>query len=1222
MGVQFTTEQQEAIDLKGCNILVSAAAGSGKTAVLTERIVNILCDEEHPVDADRLLVVTFTGAAAAEMRERIANKLGERVLESPDSEWLQRQVTLLHNAQITTIDSFCLFLVKNHFNEIGLDPAFRVADEREIGLLRQETLAELLEDAFTEGRESFLDCVEILCPKGREKVLEEHILNLSRYAASFPWPSQWLEERKRDYDAESAGELWTGRLKEYFLHYLQAVLDGCIHKLDQAICLAQMPDGPYAYGELLDGEKEKLEKAVEKIGQLMAAKDSDKAQPEDAESSGDSECEDLLQTIGICLGDVTFGRLPSKKDDSVDAEKREMAKALRDEVRKTLADLWEQFFELPESTAMARSKACRVASEELINLVLEFDRRMREKKQEKKLIDFNDMEHFALDILLTRENGEVRPTQVARQYREYFHEILIDEYQDSNLVQEYLLRAVSGEEDGHYNRFMVGDVKQSIYHFRLARPELFLEKYLVYQKSGLTRRIDLSRNFRSREEVIESVNRTFRPAMSREVGGIDYDEDAALYLGANYPECQGMNTELLLVEKPGKELGFQPRQAEALAVAERIRDFLANGQVTDNATKELRPARYGDVCILLRSLSGWGDVFKSVLEERGIPAYVTSKSGYFTATEVQTVLNYLRVIDNPLQDVPLFGVLHSDFGGFSEEEIARIRSAGKDCSLYECLCASEDPKAAAFLEKLQRFRERSGYLTIRALLERLLWEYDYLNYVTALPGGSKRRANLEMLLVKASDFEKTSYFGLFHFLRYVEMLEKYEEDYGEADTLDENADVVRIMSIHKSKGLEFPVTIVAGLAKKINMQDVNKAVILDADLGLGMDYVDPVRRFRSKTIRKNIVAKKLREDTLAEELRLLYVAMTRAKEKLILTAEVQEPEKVMQFSAWFSGKEFGLSYLEFMKAGTCLDFLEPILNQTGIAVRVITAEELAGYKGAEQLEMALSKESLEQAAEAADPVLLKKLQEAFAFRYPHVALEGLYTKTTVSELKIAAMSEKDEAAFHVFEEREEENYVPEFRREKEEVSGTVRGNAYHRVMELLDLDQVLGAWPEGIPESHAAYLKALEGKEIVAAVREFMQKMVSESRLSEEYLGCVRPERVVMFLKSELGYRAWLAQRAGKLFREQPFVLAIPATRLNPAYPEEEKVLIQGIIDAYFEEEDGLVLLDYKTDRIESMEALWNRYAAQMDHYQEALERLTGRRVKEKFLYSFHLGQC
>ena len=1252
MSVEFTPQQKEAIDLRDCNILVSAAAGSGKTAVLTERIVNLICDEEHPVDADRLLVVTFTSAAAAEMRERIANKLGDRMLENPGSERLQRQMTLLHNAQITTIDSFCLFLIKNHFNEIGLDPAFRVADEREIKLLQQETLAELLEDAFAEGKPEFHDCVEILCPKGREKVLEEQIVNLSRYAASFPWPEEWLEERKKDYQAEDKEALLTGQLREYFLHYTEGVLDGCIHKLDQAIRLTQMPDGPYFYGELLDGEKEQFENVAEKLRELQEA----------------DKNEDVLEKIGTLLEGITFGRLPSKKDDSVNADKRDLAKDLRDEVKKILAELREQFFALPGSVQLERSKGCSAAAATLIDLVLEFDRRMREKKQEKKLIDFNDMEHFALDILLRREEGKILLTQVARQYREYFHEILIDEYQDSNLVQEYLLRAVSGEEDGHYNRFMVGDVKQSIYHFRLARPELFMEKYQQYQKSGRKRRIDLSKNFRSRKEVIDSVNNTFRLAMSKEVGGIDYDDDAALYLGASYPKCKvmdgimagameesmtseatdgvmagameesmtsevadgvmanmenadgvdgetksAMKSELLLVEKPGKELGFQVRQAEARAIAERIRDLLANGKVTDAKTKELRPTRYRDIVILLRTLTGWGEAFKAVLEEQGIPAYVTSKSGYFTATEVQTVLNYLRVIDNPLQDVPLFGVLHSDFGGFSEEEIATIRGGEKERSLYECLCESEEPKAVAFLEKLHGFRERSSYLTIRTLLEALYGEYDYLNYVTALPGGSKRRANLEMLLVKASDFEKTSYFGLFHFLRYIEMLEKYEEDYGEAETLDENADVVRIMSIHKSKGLEFPVTIVAGLAKKFNLQDASKTVILDADLGLGMDFVDPVRRFRSKTLRKSIVAKKLRDDTLSEELRLLYVAMTRAKEKLILTAEVEEPGKVLQTSSWLSGKGVGLSYLEFMKASSYLDFLEPILSQTGIVVREIQTRELMIKGEAEQLSMELSRESLARAAEIADPKALAALRERFAFQYPCAALSGLYTKTTVSELKIAAMSEKDEAAFHEFEEREEESYVPEFRRGAEEITGTVRGNAYHRVMELLDFECVLHGGLD---------INSLNGEELRKSVISFLDVQVKNLRLSEEYRHAVKPEKIRDFLTSELGCRMIRAQASGKLYREQPFVLSIPATMLRESFPSDETVLIQGIIDAYFIEGDEIVLLDYKTDSVRDLESLWLRYETQMDYYREALERLTGKRVKERILYSFHLGEA
>ena len=1264
MSVEFTPQQKEAIDLRDCNILVSAAAGSGKTAVLTERIVNLICDEAHPVDADRLLVVTFTSAAAAEMRERIANKLGDRLLENPGSERLQRQMTLLHNAQITTIDSFCLFLIKNHFNEIGLDPAFRVADEREIKLLQQETLAELLEDAFAEGRPEFHDCVEILCPKGREKVLEEQIVNLSRYAASFPWPEEWLKERKKDYQAESKDELLTGQLRDYFLHYAEGVLDGCIHKLDQAIRLAQMPDGPYAYGELLDGEKEQLESVAEALHELQekvnlegeAPQESDAgeegaAQEPDAEEKGtlqepdagdgdeESKDADVLEEIGTLLEGITFGRLPGKKDDSVDAKKRDLAKDLRDDVKKILGELREQFFALPGSVLLTRNAGCSAAAAELIDLVLEFDRRMREKKQEKKLIDFNDMEHFALDVLLRRESGKILPTQVARQYREYFHEILIDEYQDSNLVQEYLLRAVSGEEDGHYNRFMVGDVKQSIYHFRLARPELFMEKYLQYQKSGRERRIDLSKNFRSRKEVIDCVNNTFRHAMSREVGGIVYDDDAALYLGATYPDCTEatqrmpdaeptvdiagkaenlMQSELLLVEKPGKELGFQARQAEALAIAERIRDLLANGKVTDAKTKELRPVHYRDVVILLRTLSGWGDAFKAVLEERGIPAYVTSKSGYFTATEVQTVLNYLRVIDNPLQDVPLFGVLRSEFGGFSEEEIAKLRGGEKERSLYECLCESGEAKTTVFLEKLQSFRDRSSYLTIRTLLEALFEEYDYLNYVTALPGGSKRRANLEMLLVKASDFERTSYFGLFHFLRYIEMLEKYEEDYGEAETLDENADVVRIMSIHKSKGLEFPVTIVAGLAKKFNLQDSSKAVILDADLGLGMDYVDPVRRFRSKTLRKSIVAKKLREDTLSEELRLLYVAMTRAKEKLILTAEVEEPGKVLQASAWLSGKGVRLSYLEFLKANSYLDFLEPILSQTGITVREIPAQELMTLGDAEQLSMELSRESLLRAAEMADPQALAALRERFAFQYPHAALSGLYVKTTVSELKIAAMSEKDEAAFHEFEEREEESYVPEFRRGEEEITGTVRGNAYHRVMELLDFAGIT----QGEVSDYETYVSALREEELRKSIDDFLKEQTKQLRLSEEYRGAVRTEKICKFLRSRLGYRMLRAQADGRLYREQPFVLSIPATKLKETFPVDETVLIQGIIDAYFIEEDGIVLLDYKTDSIASLDALWQRYETQMDHYQEALERLTGKRVKERILYSFHFDEA
>ena len=1261
MGVEFTTAQKEAIDLRDCNILVSAAAGSGKTAVLSERIVEIVCDEKHPVDVDRLLVVTFTSAAAAEMRERIGNKLADRLKDNPTSEHLQRQMTLLHNAQITTIDSFCLFLVKNHFQEIGLDPAFRVSDEREIKLLQQEALAELFEEAFEEGRPEFHNCIEVFCANGKEKALEDHVLNLSRYAASFPWPEEWLLARKKDYENTDISDPATGALGVYFFHYLKGILGGCAQKLSQAVALSHQPDGPYMYGETLETDQENFEKACEALDQLFehdaeraedresalaereeaqklaeADKEAALAEQADQVTKADAteqerkteqkrladqeewaeqeelarlneleERENDFDRVRRILEGITFGKLPGKKDETVSEAKKKLAQDIRDEVKKVHKALIDQYFGLPDLIRQRHDIGCRAPVCELIDLVLSFDRRMKEKKQEKKIIDFNDMEHFALDILLKRDpnGGEPQPTQVAKQYQEYFYEILIDEYQDSNLVQEYLLRAVSGEASEHYNRFMVGDVKQSIYRFRLARPELFLEKYHKYQNTGALRRIDLSKNFRSRAEVIDAVNNTFRRTMCTDIGGLEYDDAAALWLGAEYPANEGMQTELLLVEKPGKEEGYRAREAEAYVVATRIQRLLKESKVTDKETKELRPVRFRDIVILLRTLDGWGDTFKTVLEKEGIPAYVTSKKGYFTATEVQTVLNFLRVIDNPLQDIPMFGALHSPFGGFSEEEIALLRGTDRELPLYECLKKSEDPKAVAFLAKLDGYREKSGYLSIRTLLERILWEHDYLNYVTAMPGGSKRRANLEMLLVKASDFEKTSFFGLFHFLRYVEMLEKYQEDYGEADTLDENADVVRILSIHKSKGLEFPVTIVSAMAKQFNQQETTNAVILDADLGLGMDYVDPARRLKAKTLRKRIISTKMKEDLLSEELRLLYVAMTRAKEKLILTAEVGNVDAVMQTSEFFGDENARLSYLEFMKSNSYLDFLEPILAQTGIEVYQVFLAELETANATGALMAEASREHLQRARELADPAALEALSDRFAYSYEHANLEGLYVKTTVSELKIAAMADTDEAAFHAFEETEEEAYVPAFRRGEREVSGTVRGNAYHRVMELLDFR----SFEEDMPQ-----------ETLWEKVSEFLAAEVADHRLSEEYHAAVNVNKICKFLRSELGHRMMRAQAAGALRREQPFVLAIPARRLKESFPEDETVLIQGIIDAYFEEEDGIVLLDYKTDRIPSLEALWNRYEAQMDHYQEALERLTGKKVKERILYSFH----
>ena len=1271
MGMKFTPEQQRVIELHNSNILVSAAAGSGKTAVLVERIIRMICDGEHPADIDRLLIVTFTNAAAAEMRERIAAGITARLETDPGNEHIQKQSALLHNAQITTIDSFSLFLIRNHFNEIGLDPDFRVADEGEIKLLQQEVLAQLLEDAYAgqfvpETPEQFHACVEYFCPGGRESVLEQHILNLSRYAGSFPWPAEWLEERKNDYAAGDMEALVCSDYGQYLTERVNRTVEGCLEKLREVKRLCELPDGPYMYGELTEAEIEQLERLT--------------------------SCKDLEEQAAKVPA-VTFARLPSKKDDSVDPAKRELAKAIRNSVKDTLSDLSESYFKTPLELAVEQGKACREPLRMLLDLVLEFDRRLLAAKQERHLIDFSDMEHYALQILLKREKVEetggtgtdhaetkyrIVPSDVAMEYRQYFQEILIDEYQDSNLVQEYLLSAISGEEEGRYNRFMVGDVKQSIYKFRLARPELFLEKYDTYQETGDLCRIDLAKNFRSRIQVVDAVNGVFSRIMSREIGGIAYDDKAALYPGAVYPaqEDPAYGSELLLIRKPEKgereESGIgeqhaegagvlvdydNVRQLEALAIAARIKQLKGSLQVMEKSAGELRPVRYSDMVILLRTTSGWDEEFKKILEQQGIPVYITSKTGYFGALEVQELLQFLRVLDNPRQDIPLFGVMQSVFGGFTQEEIAQIRSGGeghsrKRMTLYEALkevaqsgrtveegeeisageSAGEEAelsqKADTFLQRIGHYRDLTPFTSIRDLLQRILDDYDYLNYVTALPAGSKRRANVEMLLTKASAFEKTSYFGLFHFIRYMEQLEKYDVDYGEADTLDENADVVRIMSIHKSKGLEFPVVFVSGLSKRFNMQDANQSLIVDMDLGVAVDYVDSVRRIKNKTLRRAVLSAKMKEDNLAEELRVLYVALTRAREKLILTAVLDKADEKWEL-AQMTGQE-RLTYLDFCEAGSYMDFLLPILPKTGIAVKTLRTEDLAAEELGEQLRMGDRREQLRLIACGETPLTgdpeenerkLMHLRERFAYQYPHPGLQKLYTKTTVSELKIAAMAEKDEAAFHTFEEKEVVPYIPGFRREQEKVSGAVRGNAFHRTMELLDFTYLFteSGLFTGCPNNYEEYRRGLDKNRLQNRLEEFLQRETISLRLKEEYAKAVSLPKILNFLEQELAYRMWRAQEQGLLYREQPFVLGIDAKRLDPDLPEGEKVLIQGIIDVFFIEDGEIVLLDYKTDVIDSLEALWNRYNVQIQYYEESLTKLMQMPVKERILYSFYL---
>lgn len=1218
MSVSFTSEQQKVIDTHGCNLLVSAAAGSGKTAVLVERIVKMVSDEEHPVDIDRLLVVTFTNAAAAQMRERISNAIAQKLVKEPENEHLQRQSALLHNAQITTIDSFCLFVIRNHFHTIGLDPGFRIGDEGELKLLKQDVLSEVLEQCYQKEEEAFLHCMEYFSTGSRDSAVEEAVLKLYEFAMSHPFPEEWLQERKKDYLLPTHQQNGEGIQEKdqnlMQLPWMQELLDntglqlrGMADRMGQCAAVCEEPDGPYMYGELLEQEREKLEKLADAV---------------------------TYEERYTAFEKLVFGRLPSKKDDTVDAEKRELVKNARTQIKEQVQKLQKDFFACSKEEILRQMAVCQEAVCALVELALLFKQSFEDAKRARNLIDFDDMEHFALSILLQRnEDGSLTPTDTAIEYRSHFAEILIDEYQDSNLVQEYLLSAISGETEGNFNRFMVGDVKQSIYKFRLARPELFLEKYNTYSmeegQPGL--RIDLHKNFRSREEVLHSANAVFSQVMIPELGGIVYDDAAALYPGASYPEPSDSeyDTELLLFHEV----------EEARGIAAKIKELTTSFQVTDEETGQLRKVHYKDIVILLRTTSGWDEAFKQVLEEEGIPVHVTSKTGYFAAAEVQELLHFLRVLDNPLQDIPLYGVLHSYFGGFFEEEIAEIKAAfPKKRYLYDAVLSYGEKEKEAelwkttelqqkvqiFLKKIEYYRELAVYMPVHELLQTIIREYSYLSYVAARPGGSKRRANVEMLLVKASDYEKTSYYGLYHFLRYMEQLEKYDVDYGEANLQDENADVVRIMSIHKSKGLEFPVCIVAGLAKGFNNRDTNERLVLDVDLGIGVDYVNPEQRVHSRNIRRNYIAAKLRQDNLAEELRILYVAMTRAKEKLILTGTLKNPEKQLGEGKLVQGtQENAFSYYTLLQMKSFLDVMllatarESEKTEHRIAVTVVNEEDMTASEVRESLsrESARQRLLLSDMENGIDRTLWEQIKEKFAYTYPYDNLRELYTKTTVSELKKAGMQEEQEFAFSLYEEEPIVPYLPKFIRQEEKISGTDRGSAFHKVMELFDFKTLLECDTE-------------DTRQMTEMMQNALEQMRQQGTLSKTYYEAVSVPKLVHFLQSDAARRMAEADCKGKLYKEQPFVLGLPANRLRETFPDQETVLIQGIIDVFFEENGSYVVLDYKTDAVKEPEELVKRYQVQLDYYGEALEQLSGykftgqgMRTAEKIIYSFGLEQ-
>ena len=905
MSVNWTDEQRQVIELRDRNILVSAAAGSGKTAVLVERIITRLT-EAHPVDVDRLLIVTFTEAAAAEMKERIGAAIEKKLEECPGDAHLERQATLIHSAQITTIHSFCLSVIRDHFHVIGIDPGFRIAEEGELKLLKQDVTDELLEQCYAEGTEEFLAFTERFGTGKSDRKIEELIQKLYEYSRSYPQPKQWLEKCVRAYESPALEIRAEERVR---------VRTGDIRRLlEQGLRICEEPDGPYMYGDMLESD-------IREIDRLGMAGD--------------------FEQMYAAVLQIKWKRLSTKKDDTVSAEKREYVKRLRGQAKDLLDEMREDYFYLPPEEWKKDMEEAMPSMKTLAHLVEQFASLLSEKKRQRGMIDFNDMEQFALAILTEEKEGELAPSATAREYQERFEEVMIDEYQDSNLVQETILSSVSRASRGQNNIFMVGDVKQSIYSFRLSRPELFMEKYRTYSlKESSRQRIDLHRNFRSRPEVLDCVNDVFRQIMRKETGGIEYDDSAALYPGASFPPLpegreDSDRAELLLLDK--EELaGEDERRAEAGLIAGRIRRLIREGVVLDKGTKEYRRIRYRDIVILTRSIRGWAEVLSTVLMEEGIPAYSVSREGYFETYEVSVLLDYLKVLDNARQDLPLAAVLTSPFCGLDTRELAEIRTAYPERPFYEAaeLYAGEkDDELSGKLEtcfsQMASVRERVPYTPIHELLSQIIDGTGYGLYVTAMPGGAQRLANVEMLTQRASAFEGTSYKGLFNFVRYIEQLKKYDVDYGEAGIMDEQADTVRIMSIHKSKGLEFPIVFVAGMGRQFNTRDTKGSVLLHPEWGAGLDLIDLKRRTKTPTFLKKMMREEIRLENLAEEMRVLYVALTRAKEKLIMTGV---PKKISSYM-----EEVGAAVFRPEGAKNYLDWVLPALvskETGGIDIRI------------------------------------------------------------------------------------------------------------------------------------------------------------------------------------------------------------------------------------------------------------------------------------------------
>ena len=1196
--VKWTEEQNQAIHEKGSNILVAAAAGSGKTAVLVERIINKIIQEE--IDIDKLLVVTFTNAAASEMRERILNAIYKKIEEEPTNLRLQKQITLLNKSNICTIHSFCLDVIRNNFYEINISPNFRIGDTAEIELLKEEVLDELFEDLYLKEDEGFLKLLEIYTSYKDDEPLKDIVKSIYNFIQSAPFPEKWLAEKVKlfDIDIENTDFAETVWGKIILNNYKECIEENIL--------------GLKKIKKELDAENE-----LEKFSQAL------RLDIENLESllvnlnSWDKSYE-LAKTF-------SFVRWPSSK--KINSETPAFVKEKRDMINAKFKKLKDSIFIYTSAEVLSDLKNMYEVLNLLQAIILKFNENYKKAKLERNIIDFNDIEHLALKILIKDEDGKYVPSEIAKKYQDKFEEIAIDEYQDSNMVQEYILTSIS---KGN-NIFMVGDVKQSIYKFRQAMPELFLNKYKTYKlKKEKTEaddlKIQLFKNFRSRKNILDTTNIIFQEIMSKDLGDVDYNEDEYLNLGANYEEPQLENidfagkTEINIInledttkdsqedeEDNVKTERIENSILEARYVAQKINELINSNYYVLDKKEGYRKVTYKDIVVLLRSTTELSPIYEKEISDLGMPVYSETSTEYLNSVEIQLIMSCLKIIDNPMQDIPLVTVMRSMIGGFTDNDLIEIRLADKYENFYESAVKSRIQvneelrnKIDSFLELINNWREESEFLALDELIWKIYMDTGYYNYVGLMQNGKLRQANLKMLFERAKQYESASFKGVFNFINFIDKLKLRNNDLGAAKIIGENENVIRIMSIHKSKGLEFPIVFLSSTGKNFNLKDLRDKILIHQEIGFGPNYENSELKIEYPTLAKEAIKMVSKRESISEEMRVLYVALTRAKEKLIITGiekdlqkSIESKEKELQIYETEDIAKINPKILESYKS--YLDWIElvylknKIKNSDIFELNVVSKAEIlnAGTEREEERKDVLKDISNKRTSKEN----LEKIKNILEWEYKYKDSTEMPSELSVSKIKELS---KDKA---------EEKYgvtlkKPNFLVEKTELTAAEKGTIMHLCLQKLNYKEDYN----------------------LEKLKNMVNNLVEQEIILPKEAECVNYNKILAFLKSNI----WKEMRTAKVVeQEKAFYLNLKANEIYQNNAEDE-ILVQGIIDLYYiTNNDELVLVDYKTDYVENNneQSLKDKYNIQLEIYKKALEESLNRKVDKVYIYSTWLNK-